>query len=248
MLVLVDRFGDGHRLERCPAVHGAFHLAAMHGVGRERRGGETDPELRGAPGGDLPFDRVRLLAVEQLETVVGERKGVDALPARRQRVRVEPDRDAISPRVDRERRHKVGQLRALHAALELDRADVVAMKAERELVEQRMIRVGGDALDHELPARDADRQHRVFGEQAEQGARDGVDCAVEERMAGGIDRVLVHGDRKLDQKVAELAREDRRRSVGRGGAMPAAPAVSCAPRRGSDRHHRRRQHRRGLLG
>ena len=84
-----------------------------------------------------------------------------------------------------------------------------------------MIRVGGDALDHELPARDANRQHRVFGEQAEQGARDGVDCAVEERMADGIDRVLVQGDRKLDQKVAELAREGRRRSVGRGDAMPA---------------------------
>ena len=80
------------------------------------------------------------------------------------------------------------------------------MEAVRELVEHRMIRVGGDALDHELPACDTDRQHRPFGEQPQQPARDGVDRATQEWMAGGVDRVLVQSDRELDEKVADLAR------------------------------------------
>ena len=42
-------------------------------------------------------------------------------------------------------------------------------------------------------------------------------------MAGGVDRVLVQSDRELEQKVAELARENRRPAVRRGDAMPRPP-------------------------
>ena len=79
----------------------------MHGLSRERRGGETDPELRGAPAAICP-STVSVFAVDNSRRSMSGKAWM-----RFQRVGSEsgrPDRGAISPRVDRERRQKVGQL------------------------------------------------------------------------------------------------------------------------------------------
>ena len=141
------------------------------------------------------------------------------LPTRAESRGIEADRLARTPGVDGECHEKIRQLEPLDAALELDRAEVVAMESLGELLEQRVVRIGGDTLDDELAPRDAERQHRALGEEPPQGARHRVGGAFEQRVSGRIDRVLVHRDRQLDEKVPKLASENGgagRRAGGRG--------------------------------
>src|SRR5438105_4055693 len=84
------------------------------------------------------------------------------------------------------------------------------MKLLGELLQQWMIRVRCDPFDHELTPRDADRQRRAIDEQAPDFSGDGVHRSLEQRMPRRIDRVLVHRDGELDQKVGELPRQHRR--------------------------------------
>jgi hypothetical protein len=68
------------------------------------------------------------------------------------------------------------------------------MKALSELAKQGMVRIRRDALDDELPSRDADREGRAFTEQHPQFALDAADGGLQQRMPCRIDRRLVHGD------------------------------------------------------
>ena len=56
--------------------------------------------------------------------------------------------------------------------------------------------------------------HPVADEQRPKAIGDSVYRAVEERVALGIDGVLVQSDRQLDEKIGELARERGNRRLG----------------------------------
>ena len=81
---------------------------------------------------------------------------MDVVPSFRHGFPIEPERLLGSRRVDRERGERVGQLVARNAALKLERADVVLVEPLRELLQNRILRIGGDALDYQLLARDAE--------------------------------------------------------------------------------------------
>ena len=106
------------------------------------------------------------------------------------------------------------------------------------LEEQRVRGVGRDALDDELLAGDAYREHGARDEQRAETARHRLDGRIEEGVAGRIDRVLVERDRELDEEVRQLARQRR----GAGGRLARATRRSV-PREGRRRRRNRRRSR-----
>ena len=83
--------------------------------------------------------------------------------------------------------------------------DVMPVQLSREFRQQGMHGAGGYALDDELPACHADRQGGPILQQHEERLVDGVHRLPEQRMPRRIDRVLVHRDRELHQKLGELS-------------------------------------------
>ncbi len=83
---------------------------------------------------------------------------------------------------------------------------MVFVESLRELLQNRILRICRDPLDYQLLPRYAERQRvALTGEEQAQPVRDTIDCDTEQRMPGGINRVLVESDRELDEKIGELA-------------------------------------------
>ena len=80
---------------------------------------------------------------------------------------------------------------------------MVLVKALGQLFENRVEGVGRDTLDDQLATGDADRKRlAVANEQGSNAIGDAVDGHIEQRVTAGIYRVLVKGDRQLDQEVS----------------------------------------------
>ncbi len=83
------------------------------------------------------------------------------------------------------------------------------MQPVGEILEDGVPGIGRDALDDQLIARDAQRQLAPLREQRFEPARDALGRRDERRVAAGIHRVLVEGDRELAEEVGQIARQRR---------------------------------------
>src|SRR5437773_1530035 len=83
-----------------------------------------------------------------------------------------------------------------NAAHKFHRADVMLVQPLRELFEDRIQRISGDALDDQLPPGNADRKRITLAdEQFCQAIRHSVYRDIEQRVTLGVDRMLVQRDR-----------------------------------------------------
>jgi hypothetical protein len=81
------------------------------------------------------------------------------------------------------------------------------MQTHGKLFQHGVQRVGRNAFDYQLPARDSDRQRlTIADEERSQSVGDSVYRSVQKRMALRVYRVLVQSDRQLDEKIGELTR------------------------------------------
>ena len=90
----------------------------------------------------------------------------DVLPGGEPRGVAQAERLAGTVRFDRQRAQHVGHFPRLDAAVERDRAEMVAMQPVRQLAQHRMPGIGGDAFDHQLVARDTEGHGGAVLEQA----------------------------------------------------------------------------------
>ena len=81
------------------------------------------------------------------------------------------------------------------------------MQALGEAPQDRLLRIGGDAFDDELVPGHAQRDALAAFKQPFGTAHDGSRRRLKRRMSGRIHRVLVQGDRQIDEELAELARQ-----------------------------------------
>jgi hypothetical protein len=96
---------------------------------------------------------------------------------------------------------------------------MVAMQATGELGEEGVLGIGGDAFDDELLAGDAEGEGRTLFEEVLGPAGDTRGRRTQRRMPFRIHRVLVEGNRELNEKIGQLSRESGlfgRRSPGHG--------------------------------
>ena len=119
----------------------------------------------------------------------------------------------------------------------LNGAQVVAVEAAGQFREEGMLGIGGDAFDHELLARDPQREggsllQELLRPSCHPGCRGG-----EQGVPLRIHGVFVQGDRQLNEEIGELPRERgtfRRRREGRRRGAHGVPQNSvCLPCPGS---------------
>src|SRR6266550_9136761 len=82
------------------------------------------------------------------------------------------------------------------------------VQALSELLQHGVLGISRNSLYDQLPPRHADRQRvaLVMEEECEPVC-DAVDRNIEQWVPARIDRVLVEGDRELDEKICEIARK-----------------------------------------
>src|SRR6185503_3581910 len=102
-------------------------------------------------------------------------------------------------------REKVEHLRGLDAARKRDGAQVVPVQPAGQVLEDGVLRLGGDTLDDELVAGHPHRERPAVLEERVQAANQALRRGLERRMAAGIHGELVEADRKLDEKLTEFA-------------------------------------------
>ena len=204
LLILVDRLGDHGRLGRRRVVSPA-------GIRREGGTRQTEPQLCAAqtplPGAFVLGRRRSAIFLQQLEALVGDGMQSHVVPCAQLLRSAEPERLPGAFRVDRERLEHIHDFAHPQPAVERDGAKVVAMQPSRELRQQRVLRIGRDALDDELLASHTQRQRRALFEQMFGSAGGGRGGGGERRVALRVHRVLVEGNRELDQKIGQLSRE-----------------------------------------
>ena len=181
-------------------TRGLEELAALVPFLQEEGGArEGEPDELGAGALGLVVGEAALLAHE-LELVVRERDELDVGPAFG--LRGEGD---LRPFVlfDRGGGEEVGELIAQQLGADRDRPDAVAVEALRELLHERVVRIGGDVVDDHLAARDADRDGVVSRHRGVEALHDALDRGAELRVAGRIDRVLLHGDAEVQEEFGD---------------------------------------------
>ena len=215
----LEQIAHDHLVVRCLAimfVDGVRHLFGLErrilapAISCDRRSREANPELRGAAVLRVGWSTTLgglLVVVEQLETVVGERKQLHVRPHRVEQLGLHAQRKLVSLRLDSHRAECIAQLFALKPAHELDRSDVMPVQFARQFAQQGMKRAGGHALDDQLAARHPDRKRGPVHEQGVQFSVHSIDRLAQQGMAGRIDRVLVHCDRELHEELRQLSRE-----------------------------------------
>ncbi len=104
---------------------------------------------------------------------------------------------------------RLAQLGGLDASADADRTQVMAMQFLRQPPEDRVLGIGGDPLHDELSAGNAKCERRAVLEQAMGPPQDRIHCWTEGRVAIGVHRVPLQGDRERDQILTELIRQLR---------------------------------------
>jgi hypothetical protein len=138
---------------------------------------------------------------DQLELIECQREQTCVAPPLEDLGSHESERSLDPPTIDRDRREHLSQLFLVETAAQTQRADLVAMEARGEVTEDGMIFVSGNAFDDQLAACDTYRERRRLLEKRGKPARQTIDGRDEERVGAGIDGVLVHGHRQLDEQV-----------------------------------------------
>jgi hypothetical protein len=82
---------------------------------------------------------------------------------------------------------------------------MVPVQSLGQLTQHRMFGVGGDALDDELIAGDAERQRGAVAQQARRSIDNRRCGRVERGVIARIHRVFVQRDGQFDQKIREVA-------------------------------------------
>jgi hypothetical protein len=108
--------------------------------------------------------------------------------------------------------HRDGAQHVLHfpgfeAAGEGDGPQVVTVQPAGELGEDRVAGIGGDAFDHELIARDAEREGGPVPQQCLTTPHDAGHRRPKRGVPKRIHGVLVERDRELDQEPTQFARQ-----------------------------------------
>ncbi len=123
--------------------------------------------------------------------------------------------------VDRQCPQHVRHFGGLDAPAKRDSPQVVPVEPPGKVPQHGMLGIGRHPLDDELLARNAQRQGRAVFEQETRSPADGGRGRSEGRMALGVHRVLVQGDRQFDKKIGEVARQRR-------AAVDRTPSHHCA--------------------
>jgi hypothetical protein len=200
-------------------------------AGGERRAGQAQPQLgRARPGGAGLFGLVgRRLTLHEPQPLVVERIGRQVRPAPLPEFLVEPERATAPVGVLSDEQEELVQLLRHDPALEGEGPEMVPMQAGRELEQHRVLRVRGDALDHELCAGDAEGQGGFGEEQLGQEAGDLLHGRRERRMPLRVHAEPVQRDGETDEEVAELPRQGGRclaGGLGRRRHCPGRPVTS----------------------
>ena len=202
-VALLDRPGDIGGIGRKRRAVGRF---ARH----DRGACEADPQFRGAR---TPASA----AAGAARTVADERQLVERQGMQPEMRPVGKAARAQAQRsftlgIGRQQPHRVADFDHFDATHDADRAQVMTMKAFSQAAQQRLIRVGGVALDDQLPPGDAKRDHRSIGQQSFGATGDRLNSRVERGVATRVHRVLVQGHGELHEELAQLARQ--RDSIG----------------------------------
>ena len=197
--MLVDGFGDRGRLGRLRRS-----IVGSHSLRGERRPGQSDPELgTGQPAGGC---RV-VLFLQEFEALVRDGVEPDVVPRAELFWRSQAERIAGALGIDRERAEHIGDFGDAETTMKRHRPEMMAMQATGELREDGIFRVGGNAFDHELLPRDPQREERSLLEQMFGAPRHARCRGGKRRVTLRIHRVLMEGDRELDQKIGQLPGE-----------------------------------------
>ncbi len=229
--MVVDGFRDRARLGG-----GRWRIVAACRFRAERGASQTDPQLSRARAAILVlvFRRRLTVLLQQLELFVGDRVQAHVIPGAQVFGRAETERLTAPIGVDGENPQHIRYLGDAQPAVERDGAQVMAVQAAGELGEQRVFRICGDPFDHELVARDAQRERGAFFEQVLGPSGDAERRRLQRGVPLGIHRVLMEGDGKIDQEVGEFPGECgplgrmRRGSLARGRGH-GTPKIVVAP-------------------
>jgi len=168
------------------------------------RAGQLEPELnlrRFALGVGL---RCRVLG--QLQPIVLSRVELGARPAA-YLLRLQPQGAGIPSRVGAKRGQQPGDLGLGDAAIEAHRGDTVAVEALSEVAEKTVPWVGGDSVDDELAAGDAESEHAPAGEDAGQGMGQSLRGGDQHWVAVRVGGLVAEGEGELHQQVRQVPRE-----------------------------------------
>ncbi len=205
VLLVVQRTGQRQGIEQ---------VIRRHALGEHERGArEGDPNELRAGALRLVVGEAAVLAHE-FELVVHDRRQSDVRPALC--LRGEGDLRTLVL-VFRRRDEEVGELIAQHFGTDRDRAQAMPVETLRQLLHERVVGIGGDPLDHDLRARDAQRDRAIAGHRRVQAPHDALDRRGKLRVPGRVDRVLLHGDAEIQEEIGESLVDRAGRGCARGG-------------------------------
>ncbi len=173
----------------------------------QRRPRQADPELRTAQPAllrPLIVEGSRAVVFLQLQALVRDSMQSDVIPRPELLRWSEAERIARALGIDRERPEHIGNLCGAETAMKGDRAQVMAMQATGELGEYGVFGVGGDAFDDQLLPCYAQRESRPILEQTLGAASHPRRRRGKRRVPLRIHRMLMEGDRELDQEIGQL--------------------------------------------
>jgi len=107
-----------------------------------------------------------------------------------------------------ERAKRIADFLRLDAAADADGADVMPVEPFRQSPQDGLIGVGRDAFDDQLTPGHAEGDHRPVLEQPIGTTNDVLDRRPKGRMPAWVHRVSMKRDGQLDEKVAELTRQN----------------------------------------
>ena len=169
---------------------------------------QRDPEL--GIGRGLPF--VAALTgcgpvVDQSQPVERQRMQREVGPLEEPAVAFETERPA-SIGFTRKGAQRMIEFLRLNSTSDAHGADVMAVESFGQSPEHGLIRVGRHAVDDQLAARNAEGDHPSVLEQPARPIDDRIDNGAKRRMSARVHRITMQRDGQLDEKLAQLTRQN----------------------------------------
>ncbi len=114
------------------------------------------------------------------------------------------ERIAGALRINRKCPENIGDFCSAETAMKRHRAQVMAMQATGELGEHRVLGIGRHAFDDQLLSCYSQRESRPLLEQTLCAASHPGRRGGERRVTLRVHRMLMEGDRELDQEISQL--------------------------------------------
>jgi hypothetical protein len=95
----------------------------------------------------------------------------------------------------------------LHASVDADRTDVVAVKSFRQSSQHGLTGVGRDAVDDQLASRDTKRDQGPVLEQPDGPPYEGVDDGAKRGMSARVHRIAMERNGQVDEELTQFTRQ-----------------------------------------